>query len=250
MLNAFLLLLLLAGLARFMQRDLESYRQFVCMTETVDRAATFKRWLIRSFVTFTVASLAALALLGRVETIVAMPPEFGPAAASLREASGPKVGTSALAPFLAGAFVAMIAGLLVSIVLPGILRGREAPRKDQPHDALLPRNAIESRWVIATSVNAAIGEELFFRLVMPLLLLPLTGRADVAFGVALILFGAVHLYQGWQGVASATVIGALLTAAYLVTGQLWVAIALHLIMNLNFLFLRPALMKRQAPAPR
>jgi membrane protease YdiL (CAAX protease family) len=68
-----------------------------------------------------------------------------------------------------------------------------------------------------------------------------TGSAWVGFGLAAILFGAAHWYQGWTGVAVTSVMGMLFTALYLASGRLWVAIAFHAFLDLIGLVLRPAL---------
>ena len=91
------------------------------------------------------------------------------------------------------------------------------------------------------SVAAGISEELAFRLFLPLLVALVTGNAFVAFGVAVAAFGAMHVYQGRAGVIATTLVGALMAAIYLMTGELWLAMVLHALIDLNSLVLRPAL---------
>ena len=89
------------------------------------------------------------------------------------------------------------------------------------------------------AANAGPGEELLFRLTVPLLLVLATGNALLSFAVAAIAFGLVHLYQGWLGVLVTTLAGAAFTLLYLATGSIWIAALVHSLMNLNALWLQP-----------
>jgi uncharacterized protein len=87
-----------------------------------------------------------------------------------------------------------------------------------------------------------VSEELFFRLFLPLAVAAATGSDLVGFTVATLLFGFAHRYQGWSGMLATGAAGALLAAIYLASGAIWVAAALHAILNLNGLVLRPIAM--------
>jgi membrane protease YdiL (CAAX protease family) len=65
------------------------------------------------------------------------------------------------------------------------------------------------------------------------------GSGAVGMGVGTAAFAAMHRYQGWAGMAANLVGGALLAALYMGTGSLWVAIAVHALVDLNALVLRP-----------
>jgi membrane protease YdiL (CAAX protease family) len=104
---------------------------------------------------------------------------------------------------------------------------------------LFPRNAQERRWAVLISVNAGFSEEMFFRLLLPLLLYRVSGNVVAALGIPIIVFGCAHFYQGWKGVAATTVVGALFTAVVLGSGRIWYAMALHALMDLNALLLMP-----------
>jgi membrane protease YdiL (CAAX protease family) len=94
------------------------------------------------------------------------------------------------------------------------------------------------------ALAAGTAEELFYRLYLPLLVALATGSGLAGVIVAAIAFAAMHRYQGWVGVL-ATLIGAgLLTALYMGTGSLWVPMAVHVLVDLNALVLRPALAAR------
>jgi membrane protease YdiL (CAAX protease family) len=105
----------------------------------------------------------------------------------------------------------------------------------------MPRNRPEMVHAAMLSVAAGITEELAFRLYLPLLIALITGNALLAFAVAALLFGAMHLYQGWKGVAATMVVGLVMTAVYLMTGALWLAMLLHALIDLNGLVVRPLL---------
>jgi membrane protease YdiL (CAAX protease family) len=81
-------------------------------------------------------------------------------------------------------------------------------------------------------------------LLVPLLVTLVSGSPVVGFAAATLLFGAAHRYQGWAGIVATTLVGALLAYAYVATASLWVAIALHLFIDVNALVLRPLLTGR------
>jgi membrane protease YdiL (CAAX protease family) len=144
----------------------------------------------------------------------------------------------------------LVVGALIGMVIRSRLLRRPFPSREQKLlgdiAPLLPRNADERKWTALLSVNAGLGEELFFRLMLPLLIIQVTGNAIFAFAAAGLIFGLVHFYQGWVGVAATTVAGFLFTAVYLASGILWIAVLLHALMNLNSLWLQPLLAEGRA----
>lgn len=89
------------------------------------------------------------------------------------------------------------------------------------------------------AISAGVSEELFFRLLLPLLIASVFGSAWAGTIVATLMFGAVHRYQGWRGVVATTLVGAGLSVIYGLTSALWVAIAFHIAIDLNALVVRP-----------
>ena len=67
------------------------------------------------------------------------------------------------------------------------------------------------------------------------------GNVWVAFALAAIVFGLAHLYQGLVGVVATTAVGVLLTAFYLASGSIWIAVLVHGAIDLVGLVLRPLL---------
>jgi membrane protease YdiL (CAAX protease family) len=104
----------------------------------------------------------------------------------------------------------------------------------------LPKTARELPGAAVLAVSAAVTEELYFRLLLPLLLVPLIG-ATAAFVAAALLFGAVHRHQGTAGMVATGLVGLALAGLYLGTGALWMAMMAHAILDLNALVLRPAI---------
>ncbi len=237
-LPAILLVLLLAGLALFLKHDLEAYRRFKALADTRARQRQFRAWIAVTFVLFVGYTMLTLALLGRVDDLARMPVEFAPAAAVLA-IDAPSVGD-------VGGFIGGMVGGAAIAVIAGVVLGMRRKRRVQPRllgdvEALLPRNPAELAYAAALSVNAGISEELLFRLALPLLFVLVTGNAWLAFAAAAIVFGLAHLYQGAVGVTATTIIGVLLTLVYLATGSLWLAVLLHIVIDLVGLVLRPVM---------
>ena len=89
---------------------------------------------------------------------------------------------------------------------------------------LLPRTRGEVKYGVGLSLNAGLVEELLFRLGMPALLFGILHNGALAFLVASLLFGLLHIYQKVWGVLGATILGLVFSAVYLLTGSIWVVI--------------------------
>lgn len=233
-----LLVAALALLGWFVRNDRAEYEAFKMLTRTEDRQRAFRRWATKSFLLFWGAALVALALIGRVDGLLRLPPEF-----ALLRTHLPGGFDAGATPFAIGGVVA--GGLIGATVATLLSRGRNSkPKVLGDIEPLLPRNADERRWTALLAVNAAVGEELFFRLMLPLLIALVTGSAVAAFVAAGLIFGLAHFYQGWAGILATTLAGFFFAALYVASGMLWIAILLHALMNLNSLWLRPLLAER------
>lgn len=245
-----LLVVALGGLALLVRRDIEAYRRFKQITDTRDRQRQFRRWIAVTFVLFVGYTLLTLALLGRLFQINQLPAEFVPAWVSLgggEAIAGGHIGGLALGMAIGGISAAAVAALA--------RRKKKAERRPAKQlgdfAALMPRNRAELFHAAAMSINAGLSEELFFRLALPLLFVLVIGNVWAAFALAAIVFGLAHLYQGWAGVAATTAVGVLLTAFYLASGNIWVAVLVHVAIDLVGLVLRPLLdgtVRRTEPA--
>ena len=91
------------------------------------------------------------------------------------------------------------------------------------------------------SLVAGVAEELFFRLALPLLVALATGSALAGFILSALLFAAAHRYQGKAGVIATGAMGVAFAVLYLASGALWLAIAAHIVVDLNSLVIRPAI---------
>jgi membrane protease YdiL (CAAX protease family) len=204
--------LLLVALMVFnaVRKDRREYRRFKRMRSTARRQKTFAKWLF----------LDAVNQWGFV--------------ADARQAFGT---TGWLGPTL---LVALIVALVGGAVL-GIVLARSETEVPSIGDvqALLPRNRAELKYGAALAINAGVVEELLFRLAMPALVFGFTGNAVSAVVVSVLIFGALHVYQGVAGVVGATIIGALFMAIYLASGSIVAAIVVHALFDLRSLVLIP-----------
>lgn len=187
----------------------------------------FIRLTLRTIVHFGVVAVLLLAVTGQIAALWRFPAALDPARAT------------ALAVFGGLPWPALAGGVAAGIALSLLLewRGRRVALGDI--GALAPTSRAELGWGVVVAIEAAVTEELFFRLLLPLLVARSVRSAAIGFVAAAVLFGYAHRYQGRAGIAATTVAGVLLTLIYLLSGQLWVAIAVHAALDLNGLVLRP-----------
>ena len=238
MIAAMLLFAALASFAWFLRGDRAEYARMKALVDTRDRQRRFASWTVKGFMLFGVLSIAELALLGRADAPLRFPAEFAALADTLGFAKDDDF------PYAIFAGAALGGGAVGALIVGLIERRRHKPVAIGEFDALLPRNRAELAYAALLSVNAGLSEELFFRLLIPLLVTMLTGSAIAGFVFAAILFGLAHLYQGWKGIAATFVLGLAMTAIYLFTQSLIAAIVFHAIVDLNALVVRPILTRR------
>ena len=136
----------------------------------------------------------------------------------------------------------MLIGGAVGGLVAGALLARVRKRKPLGNiSALLPRERARGEICRCAQRHGGVTEEAFFRLYLPLLVAMVTGQAGIGFVASLILFGAMHRYQGWVGVLATTALGAVMTGLYLMTGSLWVVMLVHVLVDLNGLVVTPVL---------
>jgi uncharacterized protein len=220
-------------------QDGKQYPRFKAMTTTGERQGMYRYWTVDAFLRYGVLGVIGLSLLHRASAIGAMPLDFlqawrdSAAHLGLDAAKFEALGTG-----LSGG---ILIGTVVMSLLPLLMRkfGGKTPKLTGDIAALVPRNRAEIQWGALISINAGIVEEIFFRLLMPFAWFAITGNAVIALSIAVILFGLVHAYQGIVGVLATTAIGALLTVVYLATQQIWLAILLHVCIDLRVLVFLP-----------
>lgn len=197
--------------------------------------APYLIWTARVWLSFGVPALAGLWLLQRGSDLWHLPPEFGPAEAYTR----------ALGPFEAGPILlGLLLGTLAAAALTSWRRRRGQPAIHLGRPPRLPAAPRELPAAALLAVSAGVAEELYFRLLLPLLIVLVTGSAIAAVLASAVLFGAVHRYQGMVGMLATGAAGLLLSIVYLASGDLWLAMAVHAAIDVNALVLRPWLALR------
>ena len=228
-----LLLAQLAAIWWFLKGDIARLRPFRYLRAPERR---YWRWCVKDLLVFGLPPLIGLALLGRLDAPLVLAPEFATARGLL-----PHVGPQALRAMAGSAALGLVGGTLIVAVVSRVRRSRKVFGTLGDISALVPHHSGELGAAAILSLSAGVTEELAFRLFLPLLLALVTGSAVAAFGLAALIFGGMHVYQGWVGVVATTVVGLALTAVYLVTGLLWVAMVIHIVIDLNGLVVRPLL---------
>ncbi|WP_237562824.1 CPBP family intramembrane glutamic endopeptidase [Bacillus dakarensis] len=137
----------------------------------------------------------------------------------------------------AGLSIAMFA--LIIIFSKTIRQKLSEALTDESIQFLLPSSLGERLFFLLIAITAGVCEEIIFRGVMFYYLSHLPFELPlVAIGIiSSLLFGIVHLYQGWKGVLLTTCLGAVLFFLFVGTGDLWVPIILHFIIDAKFVFL-------------
>jgi membrane protease YdiL (CAAX protease family) len=97
---------------------------------------------------------------------------------------------------------------------------------------LLPHSRDELRWFTALSVTAGVCEELLYRGFLFWVLKAYVGTALAAL-IGVILFGALHLYQGTRGAFKAGMAGLVMMIIVLLTGWLFPAMVVHALVDLG-----------------
>lgn len=211
--------------ARTVRSDRRTFPRFKRYRTTRKRQEFYRRMLRDSILQIGLTSLVVLALVWQYVPALLSELTQWPV---IREVRG----------FAAGqpwAMVAIVAGLAIAVVVltwVGV-RGARSEGISTLGDvsALLPRNRQELRWGWALSINAGISEELMMRLALPALIDAVTGSAVAAVAGSIVVFGALHAYQGVAGVIGTTIVGALMMFLYAVTGTILVPIVLHALID-------------------
>ena len=229
---AALVALLAVLVLRSIRKNRREYRDFKRFRTTAPRQKMFRKWLLESFTQFAGLSVVILLLAGFAVHPLLLEVQAWPFVSWLRSTP----------PLVIGIGV----GLVVAI---GILTlvGARATRKESDITtigdiaAMLPRNRQELLLGGLLSVNAGIVEEAMFRLAVPALLFGASGSAVLAVVVAVLLFGALHVYQGVPGVIGTTLVGTVMMLLYAVSGTILVPMVVHALFDLRTLVVIPVL---------
>lgn len=238
------LLLALIAIATFIYRDIKHYPHFKTLTKTEDRQKQFREWVLLSFAVFGIGGLLGLWAIGHINAVFEMPE-------LIRLNLTPDTEASALSRFLKGLgsvfvyviIIAIALGPLIHALMQRITASQNAEDNTPPVvgdvEPIMPRNKKEQFWSFWIAVNAGFSEEIFFRLLLFIVLTLLSGNVWVGILGSTVLFGITHYYQGWGGVIGTTFIGGIFMMLYLVTQQIWVPIVLHMILDINALLVTP-----------
>jgi membrane protease YdiL (CAAX protease family) len=131
--------------------------------------------------------------------------------------------------FLAWSGPLLAAGLSVTAVFR-VVGGRLGLRESRLLRDLLPRTGRERAAFTILSLAAGAGEEVAYRGYVIPVLGALTG-APVAAVVTSLVFGVLHVYQGFLGMARSAVLGGVLAWGFLASGSLWPPIAAHAVLD-------------------
>jgi len=149
--------------------------------------------------------------------------------AVLHIGAGRPLPTALGAAFVAGYLVLMLVKVCSLVLAPERLV-RFAARQTKM-DPLAPRTTDEHRMFTVLSVTAGLCEEFLYRGFALWYFTSLAGPV-VGFALAAVLFGLGHLYLGRMHVVRVAIVGAVFGLLVIGTGSLWLAIVLHIAMDL------------------
>ncbi|WP_165067494.1 CPBP family intramembrane glutamic endopeptidase [Marisediminicola senii] len=226
--------LMLNLITRTIRRDRSQYRRFKRLRSTRRRQRVYREWLVSSILTIGLPALVVIVATWQYIPLLLDDVNAWPWVRFLRNTfmDAGQLGITA---------VALIAAIIVVGAFAVLFLVRDTDTVPSVGDiqALLPRNRAELRFGVALSINAGISEELLFRLALPTLLFAVSGNAALAIVLSVLLFGALHLYQGKAGVIGSTIVGTVLMALYLATGTILVPIVAHILIDLRSLVAIP-----------
>ena len=94
---------------------------------------------------------------------------------------------------------------------------------------MTPRTKREKRWWVCVSLAAGVCEEIIFRGAYIFLLASIFPNISIylVFAFTVVLFGLGHFYQGAKGLIISSLVGALFTAIFIVSGSLVIVVLIH-----------------------
>ncbi len=131
-----------------------------------------------------------------------------------------------------GLVLALTLWLATSTVRFARLRRRKRVRLRSQAAARAPHTESELAWWAAVSLSAGFSEELVFRGYLIWVFQPLLGVWGAA-ALSLVVFAAAHAYHGAAGALAVGAVGALMTVVVLISGSLWPAVVMHLLIDLQ-----------------
>jgi membrane protease YdiL (CAAX protease family) len=246
---AFVILpIFLVAIVFWIRSDTREYAAFKQMSATADRQRSFRKWILVSFGFFGIGAIVSLFLIGQGSALLQPLPEIASLVPEWSETESDQLPGDDSFGFMdgLGIGVGIVVGLFIAVMIASKKRkaGTEKIKIIGDIQPLFPRNNGERIHAAILSLNAGFSEELFFRLLVPILVFIVTGNAIIAVVFSILLFGVIHWYQGWAGVVGTTVMGTVFMAFYLYSGSIWLVMAMHAMIDLYGLLLVPALQSR------
>lgn len=232
---ALLLVVMTMLVWRAVTRERREYARFKRMRLTTSRQKVMRKWLVESLV--VMGGLSAALLLATwdiVPAALAAGQEWAPIAASREFFAETSIGRG----IVIGAAIAVPLGVVAPFILLRDADPDEIPKLGDV-GALIPRTRGELKYGAGLGLSAGVFEETLFRLALPAVLFGIWPEAPLAFLIATLLFGALHVYQKATGVIFATLLGAVLAYLYLVSGSILLPIIVHAVIDLRSLVLLP-----------
>lgn len=237
---ALLLVVVVLLMWRAATRERREYAQFKRMRATASRQKVMRRWLVESVLVMGGLSAAVLlAVWDHVPTALRDAQLWEPIAASRFFFAETSLGR--------GLVIGAVIGGVIALIVPFLLLRNTSPDevpKLGDIGALLPRTRGELPYGAGLSLSAGVFEELLFRLAFPALLFGIGVDGPLAFLLAAVLFGFLHLYQKALGVLFATLLGVLFAYLYVVSGTIVLPIVVHALFDLRSLVLLPLVLGR------
>ena len=242
------LFLALCAILYFIYRDVKEYAYFKTLASTDDRQKKLIQWLVLSFSIFGIGGLLGLWVIGHFYALFEMPSVIQ---LDLNFDDLIEDKESGFFRMLKGFSSVFIYGIVIGIILGPLFHGyvqsvaklkgykEIKPKVIGDVEPLLPRNSKERFLAFWMAVNAGVSEEIFYRLLLFICLTIISNSIWIGIVGSTLLFGITHYYQGWVGVIATSGFGAVFMFLYLFTQQIWVPIALHVILDINALLVIP-----------
>ncbi len=194
------------------------YETLKAANETSIRQRIMASWVLEGVILFGLGSVLALYFTGRLPALLQLPSEFKlPVPVDTDPRRIRFVGYMICCGLLLGS----VGPLATALIQRKKTNSAESPQPIRAgagdFTALYPRNNAEAIWGVLLSLSAGVTEEMMFRVTLPLLLTMTTGNMWLAFALCIPIFGLLHYYQGWNGVAVTSVAALLFTVIYLTT---------------------------------
>ncbi len=117
------------------------------------------------------------------------------------------------------------------------LRSKQNAKTEEAESiAFLPVNRQEYLHYIVMAFSAGVTEEILFRAYFIHYMVSVTGTSPMGIALAIclpaVVFGIVHLYQGWKAVVKIIAMAVFFGLIYLQLRNLWALIVLHVVVDL------------------